>query len=115
MTVSPAFTPVAGLPVLVSVSFGFTCGFDAAQVWVSTKKSASPEITAVAPVSVQPAGSRIHALLVPRLLTIALLGSVGIVLVTVPVGVLKVAVTDRKLPLVVWLPGRLNTHTSSSA
>ena len=83
-------------------------------MWASTKDWAVPEITAVAPVSVQPAGSRMKARLAPSLSTISLFGVPGIARVTVPPGVLNVVESDWKMPLVSGSPGRSNTQVSSS-
>ncbi|MEU8299406.1 hypothetical protein AB0C04_19260, partial [Micromonospora sp. NPDC048909] len=84
----------------------------AAHVRMCIETAASPVITALASVSVHPAGSRIHALLVPWSLTMAP-PSAGMVRVTVPsFGPLQVPVTVTNRPEV-DMPNRSKTQTSS--
>jgi len=83
----------------------------AGQVWVRTKKSAVPVITALAPVRVQPAGVTTQAFDVAGPPLEKLPGSAELVIVTVPLAP-KSATTDTKSPLPLWFPGRTNTQTS---
>ncbi|GAA1410669.1 hypothetical protein GCM10009662_49810 [Catellatospora coxensis] len=84
----------------------------AGQVRASTNSGAVPVISAFAPVRVQPSGTAIQALLVFARSTMPPPSAGTTALASVPSGVLNVAVTLTKSPVLAWSPGSLNTQTS---